>query len=204
VEKLKIKNLATILTVITLLTIFLASSAYAQIVPSDVNIYSWTDKSNYNLGETGMLHIVIRNDKTDEDLILKNISIVFPWFAYTGEKWEGNITITNLDKAIVKKGGVYTHDQEFSIPRDGRVASTIGGTPTINLRIEFSNRLYTRSVPLYIKSTPMFMSLEDQDKIVTLFTVTVVLIIVCTIILAATMFLSARRPSVKWREAQPQ
>jgi hypothetical protein len=38
-----------------------------------------------------------------------------------------------------------------------------------------------------------------MDKLVTLFTVQVVLLIVCTIIIAATIFLSARKPQVTWK-----
>jgi len=44
-----------------------------------------------------------------------------------------------------------------------------------------------------------------MDKLVTLFTVLVVLVIVCTIIIAATIFLSARKPQVTWKpEEKPE
>jgi hypothetical protein len=44
------------------------------------------------------------------------------------------------------------------------------------------------------------MSLEDMDKIITLFTIQAVLLIICTIIIAATIFLSVRRPRVTWKK----
>jgi len=38
-----------------------------------------------------------------------------------------------------------------------------------------------------------------MEQIITLFTIQVVLLIVCTIIIAATIFLSARRPRITWK-----
>ncbi len=204
---MKMKNLAILIAVMAISIMFLTSLVYAQ-VPNTVNVYAWTEKTHYNPGEKGVLHIVIRNDRTDEDLILKNISITFPWFAYTGEDWEGNVTMTELDHVMAKKGGVYTHEMEFSIPRDGRILSSMYGSPAeiqLLMIVDKWPYQYSSSVPIYVKSTPYYMSLEDMENIVTLFTVQTVLIIVCTIIIAATIFLSARRPTVRWRETpKPQ
>ena len=198
---LKRKYLAIVITTMAISAIFLTSLAYAQ-VPTTVNIYAWTDKTYYNLGEKGILYIVIRNDRKDEDLILKNITITYPWFAYTGEKWEGNDTI-KPDVAFMKNGGIYTKSVDFDVPRDGRaVGGMYGTTLQIIVAVDKAPYQYLHSMPIYIKSTPIYMSFEDMDKIVTLFTVQAVLIIVCTIIIAATIFLSARRPQVMWREAE--
>jgi hypothetical protein len=193
-------------TTIAILAICLTSSAYADEPSPAVNIYAWTDKTSYNPGEKGVLKIVIRNNRTDVDLILKNITITYPWFAYTGEKWEGNATL-KPDVALTKNGGVYTTNVEFDIPMDGRVTSGTYGISEISIRIAVDKSPYYyptsptgyQEVPIYIKSTPAYMSLEDAEKIITLFTIQVVLIIVCTIIIAATIFLSVRRPQVTWR-----
>jgi hypothetical protein len=113
--------------------------------------------------------------------------------------------MTELDNVIAKKGGVYTHNLEFSIPRDGRVTDTLASEIDLLIIVDKYPYQYSKGVPIYIKSAPVYMSFEDMDKIVTLFTVQTVLVIVCTIIIAATIFLSARRPRVGWREApKPQ
>jgi hypothetical protein len=52
---------------------------------------------------------------------------------------------------------------------------------------------------IYITQTPRYM-----DQIITLFTIQVVLLIVCTIIVAATIFLSARRPQIMWKSEEKQ
>jgi len=199
------KYLAIMITTMTISAMFLTSLASAQVSPT-VNVYAWTDKTYYDPGEKGVLKIVIRNDRTDEDLILQNITITYPWFAYTGEKWEGNDTITATPPPVItKKGGIYTKSVEFTIPTDGRATS---GDIKIVVAVDKPPYYYPTGhpgyypVPLYVKSTPFYMSFEDMDKILTLFTVQVVLIIVCTIIIAATIFLSARRPRVMWRREE--
>jgi hypothetical protein len=188
-----------VFAVAALLAIFSPTLTFAQ-PPATVNVYAWTDKTSYNPGEKGTLKIVIRNDRTDEDLILYNITITYPWFAYTGEKWEGNDTIA-VNEAISKNGGTKTYTKEFTVPSDGR-AITPYYTPaqiSIVIYVDKAPYYYTKNPPIYIKSTPLYMSLEDGDKLITLFTVQVVLLIVCTVIIAATIFLSARRPQVTWK-----
>ena len=202
---LKMKNLAMMITAIAMSTIFLTSLVYAEI-PATVNIYAWTDKTYYNPGEKGVLKIVVRNDRTDQDLIIKNITITYPWFGYTGDKWEGNDTIkVDPPPVILKNGGTYTKSVDFNIPTDGRVTTSMYEVSHIDIRVAVDKSPYyyptigDYQVPIYIKSTPLYMSFEDADKIVTLFTIQVVLIIVCTVIIAATIFLSVRRPQVTWK-----
>ena len=50
---------------------------------------------------------------------------------------------------------------------------------------------------IQVVKTPVYM-----DQIVTIFTIQVVLLIICTIIIAATIFLSARRPQITWRREE--
>jgi len=182
------------------LTMSLASLVYAQ---NTVNIYSWTDKPHYEPGEKGVLHLVIRNDRADADLIIDNITIMYPWFAYTGEKWEGNDTIV-LEKVLPKNGGQHSESIEFNIPNDGRITNAYSSTMQIKLMVAVDKYPYeyTNYASIYVKTTPIYMSLENINEIVTLFTIQIVLVIVCTIIIAATIFLSARRPQVTWRHEE--
>ncbi|MEM2995263.1 MAG: hypothetical protein QXI91_04525 [Candidatus Bathyarchaeia archaeon] len=203
----KTKYLLITLVAVTLLTILSPTLTYAQ-PPATVNIYTWTDKTSYDLGEKGKLTIVIRNDRTDEDLILYNITIMYPWFAYTGEAWEGNDTII-VNEAIPKNGGIKTFTREFTVPSDGRVVTSYVTSLlpiSIVIAVDKSPYQYSPSRPpyIYVKSVPLYMSLEDGDKLVTLLTVQVVLLIVCTIIIAATIFLSARRPQVMWKAEEKE
>lgn len=190
---------------ITLLVIQMAS-AYAQQIPETVNIYAWTDKTTYNPGESGKLTIVIRNDRTDQDLILYNVTAVFPWFAYTGEKWEGNYTIILSPPATLQKNGIgatkYVID--FTVPSDGRALSYTYSPAEISITaaVDKYPYHYDEDVPVYVKSTPVYMSLENVDKLITLFTVQVILVIVCTIIIAAAIFLSSRKPKAVWVEEE--
>lgn len=196
---------ASIMTVIVISMLSLVSFTYAK-PPTTVNIYAWTDKTHYSPGEKGVLNIVVRNDRTDKDLILKNITITYPWFAYTGKKWEGNTTISNIDFTLTQNGGkIYTTNVDFNVPKDGRVAlGMYGSTPQIKLdfAVDKFPHHYSSSTPLYIQSTPVYMSLEEMDSIVTLFTVQTVLIIVCTIIIAGTIFLSTRKPQATQRKTE--
>ena len=197
----KKRYLLILSAVAVLLTIFSPTLVSAQ-PPATVNVYAWTDKTSYDPGEKGTLKIVICNDRTDQDLILYNITIMYPWFAYTGEKWEGNDTITiSPPVTIQKNGGSATYTRDFTVPSDGR-AITPYYTPaqiSIVISVDKAPYQYTKYPSIYIKSTPLYMSLEDEDKVITLFTIQVVLLIVCTVIIAATIFLSARRPQVTWK-----
>lgn len=200
----KKKYLLTMLATATLLAILSPTLTYAQ-PPATVNIYTWTDKTSYDPGEKGTLKIVIRNDRTDQDLILYNITITYPWFAYTGEKWEGNDTIT-INEAIQKNGGIKTYTRDFTVPSDGRAITPYYASAQISIMVNVDEApyQYTKNPSIYIKSTPLYMSLEDGDKLVTLFTIQVVLLIVCTIIIAATIFLSPRRPQVTWKAEEKE
>jgi hypothetical protein len=84
-----------------------------------------------------------------------------------------------------------------SVPTDGRARST---SVNVMVSTDRGSMMYTDAAYIEVSWTPRFM-----EQIITLFTVQVVLLIVCTIIIAATIFLSARRPQTMWRreEAKP-
>ena len=193
--------LLSIIAVALVLAVFSWIPSYAQQFPETVNIYAWTDKTYYEPGESGKLTIVVRNDRKDVDLILYNITITYPWFAYTGEKWEGNETIT-VGETLLKNGGnVKTFTRPFTVPPDGRaVTYTYGARITVRANVDKSPFHYEAYPYIYITSVPYLMSISDWDKLMTLVTIHVVLVIVCTIILAATIFLSRRRPKTVFEE----
>jgi hypothetical protein len=179
--------------------------AFAQ-PPARVNIYAWTDKTSYELGEKGKLTIVVRNDRTDVDLILYNVTIEYPWFAFTGEKWEGNATITEgLPVTLTKNGGSKKFTVDFTVPTDGRaLTSMYGASIEITVYVDKAPYTYSHTASIYVKSMPILTSLENWDDMMTLFTIHVILMIVCTIIIASVVFLSTRRPRAVWVEEEKE
>jgi len=188
VKKLNKKMFAFTIAVVALILVTpLANSAYN---PPELAV--WTDKAEYYAGDSGTLHIRFYNDRGSA-VTVKNISIVYAeWVGYVNDKWEGNQTI-DTHSAAVGIGGVFKNGTKFTVPADGRAVST-----TVAVTIMFAET-YASSSTYYITvtRTPRYM-----DNIVTLLTVLVVLVIVCTLILAATIFLSARRPQVMWNKEE--
>jgi hypothetical protein len=154
----------------------------------------WTDKAEYAAGESGTLYIRFYNNLGGA-ITLKKITIVYEdWRAYRNGQWEGNLTM-DVNAAIISKG-VFENETKFTVPTDGRSKNVCG----VSLRFE-TDSLGTipGSQVIYITQTPRYM-----DQIITLFTIQVVLLIVCTIIIAATIFLSARRPQIMWKTEEKQ
>jgi hypothetical protein len=153
----------------------------------------WTDKSVYAPGDTGTLNIAFYNFR-GRTLLIKSITIIYDgWQAYDPNSgWQGNQTI-DIGRAYVNKE-VYYNTTKFTVPTDGRANST-----TVHIIVQISDPPDIGIIEDYgyisVYQTPKYV-----EQIVTLFTILVVLIIVCTVILAATIFLSARRPRVTWKQ----
>ena len=153
-------------------------------------ITAWTEKPEYAPGETGTLHIVFYNDRTSA-VTIEKITIVFDeWRAYRNDQWEGNQTI-QVNQAVVSKG-TYEKAVTFTVPTDGRAKST-----DVSITFKTTEAGSISLDPKY--SISVLQTSKYMEQIVMIFTIQVVLIIVCTIILAATIFLSVRRPQVTWR-----
>jgi len=183
VTKLNKKVFAFIMMTVSML--LLAGLVNAQ---QPETVTAWTDKSEYAPGETGTLHIVFYNDEGSA-VTIEKITIIFDgWRAYRNDKWEGNQTI-EINQAVVSKG-VYEKEISFTVPTNGRAKST--NVPITIKTTELGN-IYEYHF-ITVTETPKYM-----EQVVTLFTIQVVLLIVCTIIIAATIFLSARRPQVTWK-----
>ncbi len=176
----------------------LASSVAAE----DINVYVQLDKVQYEPGGQGTISITIRNT-SDDPLEIKNVSIEFTnWMMYTVDGWDelGNQTIVYASAIQVssKTGKAALDDISFSVPTDGRATST-----SVHVWI-YTNK----PSPLHEQE---FVSVVDPstqnlfralDNIVMLLTVTAILAIVSAIIIAAAVFLSARRPGVTWQKEE--
>jgi len=150
----------------------------------------WTNKSEYIPGEIGTLYIVFYNNKR-VTLTIENITIIFEsWRTYKNGQWKGNYTI-EVKKAFVADE-ILEKEVSFTVPTDGRAVTT-------DARVEVYANGYTfvEKCEISVSQTPLHM-----EHIIMLFTIQVILTIVCTIIIAATIFLSTRRPQVAKKETE--
>ena len=186
------KNLILTLSLICASLVLLAPLAQAQW--SSPRIIAWTDKPEYSAGQTGKLYITYNNTRKDPVTIHK-ITITFEeWQAYINNEWVGNVTYTPKEnEKTVTEHRARTFEVSFTVPSDGRAKTTELEITVFTNEGSENNDLYE----IQVVKTPVHM-----DQIVTIFTIQVVLIIICTIIIAATIFLSARRPQITWRREE--
>ena len=179
------KKIMAMLGVMAFLTMLYAQSVAAQ----NVTVHAWTDRRQYEPGESGTLYITVRNDLQDTDLIIKNISIMyFPWHAYVKDHWEGNESFTDINEICEMKGGVYYKETTFTVPTGGRgVSADARITVMVDKPAYNPSSLY---VDINVVGSPFPMTIEDMDVWMTSLTVTVA---VCTIILAIVVFLATRK-----------
>lgn len=172
--------------IMAFLTILYAQSVTAQ---NDVTIHAWTDRLQYEPGETGTLYITVRNDLPDTDLIIKNISIIYdPWHAYVKDHWEGNESFTNINEILEMKGGVYYKETTFTVPTGGRGVFAIA-TITVTLdKPEHNPDL--EHVSINVVGPPDPTTVTGLD---TWMASLIATIVVCTIILAIVVLLATRR-----------
>jgi len=152
-------------------------------------VTAWTDKPKYAPGEKGTLYIAFYNER-DVAVEIKNLTIIYAaWNAYINGAWMGNATRTV--SVPLSSGAVHVFsDITFTVPTDGRAVST-----DVDIKIGTDRGYKSGSSYINVPDTPKYM-----EQIITLFTIQVVLLIVCTIIIAATIFLSVRRPQVTWKK----
>jgi hypothetical protein len=177
---------------LSLLTLSIALLVPLAAAQPDLVIEAWTDKPDYMPGEKAALYIALINTGTSA-LTVENITVTYEsWRAYVNDEWVGDQTI-DVDEAI-KVGETLRIETSYLVPTDGRAEPTY---VSVTVSTDKGNREYTDVAYIEVSRTPRFM-----EQIVTLFTVQVVLLIVCTIIIAATIFLSARRPQTMWRKEE--
>lgn len=182
---------------LTLVAIALFAAAFAAPVnaAAHISLYGYVEKTQYMPGEKGTLKIWVYNDGS-EDVILKKIVIEYPWHSLY--IWEGNETMKDINVAILE-GGNWTTSRSFTVPNDGRAISG-------NIRVQVSTDEVstTEFFGINVASAPYFFSLKDMEQLTTLMTILAVLTIVGIVVIAGTIFLSARRPQVTWKQEEPK
>jgi hypothetical protein len=167
---------------------------------ASVTVYGYTDKPYYKPGDTGTLHFWVYNSGT-EDLILDNITIYYPWYSAVG-LWGGNITIVAPTSTVIAPGKSWSSTSSFTVPNDGRISSVSG---SIRIDVVTAETTGSGSIPMNIASAPVYLSVQDMDQLLTWQMILVVVIVICTLIIVAAMFLSLRRPRARplSTESQP-
>jgi hypothetical protein len=196
------KKIVTIM-LLTLAASILVSIAYADYIPRGIQLQARPTDYQYMPGQSGTLYVVVLNYRTTP-VEIKNITIFYPWFAYVKDTgWTGNDTIvpSTSEKTLASSGGKFEKEISFNVPSDGRLL-TMTSTASVVVYDNNDNVIATADVPININVPAIHSTIQDVDKITTLFTVLVVLVIVCTIIIAATIFLSMRRPQPVWKAEQ--
>jgi hypothetical protein len=185
-----------VLLLMTATMLMTTTIAYAQNPP---RVTVWTDKAEYAPGETGTLYIRLYNNLASA-ITVNNITIVYNgWQAYRNGQLEGNQTIA-LNKPVATLT-VFENDTKFTVPTDGRSRNNC--LVTITIQTDLLGTVSGPS-PFYIYTAQAAQTPGYMDQIITLFTIQVVLLIVCTIIIAATIFLSAHRPQIMWKPEEKQ
>ena len=174
--------------VMTVSMLLLAPLVNAQ--PETVTV--WTDKHEYSPGQTGKLYVAYNNVRKDP-VTIRNITVVFSqWCAYVNDAWVGNLTYKpSENEKTIAEYTTRVFEISFTVPSDGRARWT---DAEIKVYTNLGYDQPSSDPTISVFETPVYM-----EQIITLFTIQVVLLIVCTIIIAATIFLSARRPQVTWR-----
>ncbi len=142
---LKRKIAITIILLGISLTIWISSTSAQQPV---IKLWTYTDKAYYGYGEAGTLSVTVHNNGPG-DIVLKNITAMFPWYGWYHETWDGNVT-ESLNKAL-NEGEFETYTLQFNIPSESRNQWTINNA-TIILKYTFGPELKTETstIPINI------------------------------------------------------
>ena len=179
-----------------LATTALAFSPLCRAIAS-LTVYGYVDQTFYKPGGTGTLKFWIYNDGT-EDLILKNLTILYPWYNPVG-LWGGNDTIIPSTATVIPPGGNWSNTDSFTVPNDGRVPS---GDSPIRITVFTDKTTHSSTISLSVTSVPLYFSLQNMDQLTTWLTILAALIVVCTLIIAATIYISVRTRQMTWRSEQ--
>lgn len=186
------KKILVMLTVTALIALASVSSTWAY---ASFSIYGYTNKPQYKPSETGTLNIWVYNDGT-EDLILKNITLYYPWHSVI---WGGNVTLVpSVDTVIAPKGN-YSTTAQFTIPNDGRAT---GGA--VRIHVVTDKRTDDEFLTLNVANPPVSTAFENMDNLITLFSALVIIVLVGIIGIIFTIYLTARRPKMVWAEEPKQ
>jgi uncharacterized membrane protein len=176
-----------LLLLLVLAAAALAFSPLCSAVAS-LSVYGYTDQAFYRPGDTGTLKFWIYNDGT-EDLILKNLTIYYPWYNPAG-LWGGNETIIPSTSTVIPAGGNWNSTSSFTVPNDGRAPS---GSNSIRITVNTDKVTRSSTISMSVTSVPFYFSLQNMGDLTTWLAALVVLMVICTLIIAAIILLSVRR-----------
>lgn len=169
---------------ITVLAIALAS--FLTMVPAPAHgsfiatIYGWTDKASYVPGDSGVLHITVRNQGT-QAFTVRNITVDYPWMAFVTDHWDGNFTTANINNAVAA-GQNYNTQYSFTVPTDGR-ATFGGGVASISVGTDIgSNGSFQDGTARISLALPAYQPLSLTNSILPI--LTVVLLGIAVVMLA--------------------
>lgn len=144
-------------------------------------VYAWTDKSSYVPGDSGVLHITVRNMGT-QAFTVKNITVNYPWMAFITDHWDGNFTTANINNAVAA-GQNYNTQYSFTVPTDGRVSSILGGDASIIVGTDIgSNGSYQDGTAHINMALPAYQPLSLTSSILPI--ITIVLLAIAVVMLA--------------------
>jgi hypothetical protein len=143
-------------------------------------VYAWTDKSSYVPGDSGVLHITVRNQGT-QAFTVKNITVNYPWMAFVTDHWDGNFTSANINNAVAANQN-YNTQYSFTVPTDGR-ASIGGGLASISVGTDIgSNGSYQDGSARISMALPAYQPLSLTSSILPI--ITIVLLGIAVVMLA--------------------
>ena len=164
----------------------LAIAAFALVTSAPVHgsfiatVYAWTDKASYVPGDSGVLHITVRNQGT-QAFTVKNITVNYPWMAFVTDHWDGNFTTANINSAVAA-GQNYNTQYSFTIPTDGRAAGLIS-TASIMVGTDIgSNGSFQDGTARITQALPAYQPLSLTSSILPI--LTVVLLGIAVVMLA--------------------
>ena len=185
------KKILMMLTVAALIALASISSTWAAV--ASFSIYGYTDKPQYRPGETGTLKIWVYNDGAVDDLVLKNMTLYYPWHNIM---WGGNETLVLSPAKVISPKDSYSTTAQFTIPNDGR--PTAG-----NVKIYVNERTDYRYLTLNV-ANPSVIAFENMNNLITLFSALVIITLIGIIGIVFTIYLTARRPKMVWAEEPKQ
>jgi hypothetical protein len=196
------KKILLPLTIILITTLMPMLVQKAECV-AVIEVYGYTDKLQYMPGETVTINLWVYNKGPDE-IVLKNVTVQLPWYSPV---WGGNYTVDAQNYVLPKGQSWNTTIRNIEIPQDGRADG--GGNIKVIVVYAIGSTIYTpefkNAIHLsVIEPSYTYTSMENMDKLLTLLTVLTVLVVVCTIIVAAVIFLSSRRPKAIWVEEEKE
>jgi len=184
-------------TIILLVSLTFVAMALFSVVRAEpaVSISGYTEKPLYNPGQSGTVTLFVYNHGP-EDIVLKNVTVWYPWYS---QVWGGNDTFTSIN-ATLSSGESWNGSKTFTIPSDSRGAS--GGFIVVAA-------VYTVGTSTLTEEDDVMMSIvnpsdvsQSVDRLINYLTVAIALMVICTVIIAAAIFLGAHKLQSVWKMEQ--